>query len=174
MRRSELVLSFCHVWSSDYQAWQQWRYLLSHLPCPFSLMFLLITKVYRFRASWKIAYDELSGKEQVLFQVFPGVWHFRSSPNPVFQEVYVILIMEALLAGLLWITGHWRSTQLSVFFSPQWQDSRAKGSNFLITELLQWHSGLIQQTPSIAHLFSMKGTYQRLQELQALNTRKWG
>lgn len=58
------------------------------------------------------------------------------------------------------------------FFSPQWQDSRAKGSNFLITELLQWHSGLIQQTPSIAHLFSMKGTYQRLQELQALNTRK--
>lgn len=172
MRRSELVLSFYHVWSSDYQAWQQWRYLLNHLPFPFCSY--LLQKYTNSELVGRTAYDELSGKEQVLFQVSPGVWHFRSSPNPIFQEVYVILIMEALLAGLLWITGHWRSTQLSAFFSPQWQDSRAKGSNFLITGLLQWHSGLTQQTPSISHLFSIKGTYQRLQELQALNTKRWG
>lgn len=35
------------------------------------------------------------------FRYLAGVWHFRSSPDPVFQEVYVILIMEALLAELL-------------------------------------------------------------------------
>lgn len=49
----------------------------------------------------RIACDKLWGKEHAVFQVPEGVWHFRSSPDPVFREVYVILITEALLAELL-------------------------------------------------------------------------